>query len=80
MKRPMALMVAALLLVFGAIFGVVEGKKILIARYLANYEPPPVTVSAEEAGKKLWGIGDDEDEEAEVEADSTSEEEKESGQ
>ena len=56
MKRPMALMVAALLLVFGAIFGVVEGKRILIARYLANYEPPPVTVSAEEAGRERWDV------------------------
>ena len=36
MKRPMALMIAALVLVFGAIFGVIEGKKILIARYLAH--------------------------------------------
>lgn len=56
MKRPMALMIAALLLVFGAIFGVVEGKKILISRYLANYEPPPVTVAADEARSERWDV------------------------
>ena len=56
MKRPMALMIAALLLVFGAIFGVIEGKKILIARYLASYVPPPVTVSAEAARGERWDV------------------------
>ena len=47
---------AELVLVFGAIFGFVEGKKIIIARYLANYEPPPVTVSAEEARNERWDV------------------------
>ena len=56
MKRPMALMIVALVLVFGAIFGFVEGKKIIIARYLANYEPPPVTVSAEESRTERWDV------------------------
>ncbi len=37
-------------------------------------------MSAEDAAKKLWGIGDDEAEDAESDADATSEEEKESGQ
>lgn len=37
-------------------------------------------MSAKEAGKKLWGLGDDEEDEAEVEAGSTTDEEKESGQ
>jgi len=54
MKRPMALMIAALVLVFGAIFGVIEGKKILIARFLASYQPPPVTVSAQAARLESW--------------------------
>ena len=56
MKRPMALMIVALVLVFGAIFGVIEGKQILISRYLASYEPPPVTVSAEEARNESWDV------------------------
>ena len=56
MKRPMVLMIAALVLVFGAIFGVIEGKKLLVARYLASYEPPPVTVSAEAVRTERWDV------------------------
>jgi membrane fusion protein, multidrug efflux system len=54
MKRPMAIMIAALVLVFGTIFGVIEGKKALVSRYLANFEPPPVTVSADTARVERW--------------------------
>lgn len=56
MKRPMVLMIAALVLVFGAIFGVIEGKRLLVARYLASYEPPPVTVSAEAVRTERWDV------------------------
>jgi membrane fusion protein, multidrug efflux system len=57
MKRPMALMIVALFVVFGAIFAFIEGKNIMIARYLADYTPPPVSVSAQAAREETWEIG-----------------------
>jgi RND family efflux transporter MFP subunit len=54
MKRPMVLMVCALVLVFGTIFGVIYGKQHLIARYLGSYRPPPVTVSTQAVRTEHW--------------------------
>ncbi|MCG3171157.1 MAG: Multidrug resistance protein MdtA [Pseudomonadales bacterium] len=56
MKKPMVIMVAALVLVFGTIFGFIEGKQRLIDRYLADFEPPPVTVSAQPARRERWDV------------------------
>ncbi len=56
MKKPMVIMIAALVLVFGTLFGFIEGKKRLIERYLANFEPPPVAVSAHPAKREHWDV------------------------
>ncbi|MCB1630982.1 MAG: efflux RND transporter periplasmic adaptor subunit [Pseudomonadales bacterium] len=56
MKKPMVIMVAALVLAFGTLFGFIEGKKRLVERYLANFEPPPVAVSAHPAKREFWDV------------------------
>ncbi len=56
MKKPMVIMIAVLVLVFGTLFGVIEGKKRLVERYLANMELPPVTVSAHAAQREHWDV------------------------
>lgn len=54
MKKPLLLTALALLLVFGGIFGFIYGKKALIARYMASYAPPPVSVVVEPAREEKW--------------------------
>lgn len=54
MKKPMILMITALLVVFGAIFGFIEGRQLMIERYLADFKPPPVSVSAQAAQQQTW--------------------------
>lgn len=56
MKKSMLIMIAALALLFGAIFGVIEGKKRLVASYLASFEPPPVVISAQPVQRERWDI------------------------
>ena len=54
MKKPLLLTALALVLVFGGIFGFVYGKKALIARYMASYQPPPVAVVVESVSAEYW--------------------------
>jgi RND family efflux transporter MFP subunit len=54
MKKPLLLTALALVLVFGGIFGFIYGKKALIARYMASYQPPPVSVVVEPAIQETW--------------------------
>ena len=57
MKKPMVLMIIALVVVFGAIFGFIEGRQLMIERYLADFKPPPVSVSAQAARQQTWERG-----------------------
>jgi RND family efflux transporter MFP subunit len=57
MKRSMVLTIAALVLVFGTLFGVINGKQYLIDRYLASYRPPPVTVATQVVRSERWVRG-----------------------
>lgn len=54
MKKRMTIMIIALTIVFGGIIGFNLIKGIMIKRFFANYEPPPVTVSSVQAIKKSW--------------------------
>ncbi|MDN5870182.1 MAG: efflux RND transporter periplasmic adaptor subunit [Nitrococcus sp.] len=54
MAKYMSLMVLALILVFGGIFGWKAFVSTKVAEALANSEPPPVTVSATEAEVASW--------------------------
>ncbi len=54
MKKPMVLMITALVVVFGAIFGFIEGRQVMIDRYLADFKPPPISVSAQTAQQQTW--------------------------
>ncbi len=54
MKKPLMLTALALVLVFGGVFGFIYGKKALIARYMASYEPPPVSVVVEPVRDDVW--------------------------
>lgn len=53
-RKSLILTAIVLLLVFGTIFGAIEGKQYLVREYLASYRPPPVTVSAHEARAETW--------------------------
>lgn len=54
MRKRMAYMVISLAIIFGGIFGVIAVKKKMINDYMANYTPPPVTVSAYPAKQRVW--------------------------
>ncbi|HLS98133.1 MAG: efflux RND transporter periplasmic adaptor subunit [Porticoccaceae bacterium] len=54
MTKRMALMLAALTLVFGGIFGYKWLERKLTADYLASYQPPPVAVSAVTVRDETW--------------------------
>lgn len=56
-RKSLILTAVVLLVVFGAIFGVIGGKQYLVREYLASYRPPPVTVSAHEARTETWEHG-----------------------
>ena len=53
-NRFMLFTIIGLVLVFGSIFGFINGKQYLIDRYLADYKPPPVSVAAEAARAERW--------------------------
>lgn len=54
MKKRMTIAIIALVVVFGGIFGWVALKGYFIGQYFANFQPPPVTVSATEARTESW--------------------------
>ncbi|WP_028387753.1 efflux RND transporter periplasmic adaptor subunit [Legionella fairfieldensis] len=54
MKKRMIIMLSALVIVFGGIVGFNLFKSFMIKRFFANYEAPPVSVSAVTARKKNW--------------------------
>lgn len=54
MKKRMFIMAAALLLVFGGIFGWKAFIGFQIEKALSNREPPPVTVATTQAERKVW--------------------------
>ncbi len=54
MKVRMSIAIIALVVVFGAIFGWVALKGYFIGQYFANFQPPPVTVSATQARTESW--------------------------
>lgn len=56
-KKPLILTSIALFVFFGAIFGVIAGKQMMIGRFLATFRPPPVTVSAEPARTEHRDVG-----------------------
>ena len=54
MKKRMTIMVIALVIVFGAIFGWGMVKNYYTRKFLANYKPPPATVSAAKVVETAW--------------------------
>ena len=57
MKRPMALMIVALVLVFARYSALSKARK-SSSRATSRSQPPPVTVSAEEARNERWDVVD----------------------
>ncbi|HEX7046917.1 MAG TPA: efflux RND transporter periplasmic adaptor subunit [Gammaproteobacteria bacterium] len=54
MKKRMIIAIAVLVVVFGGIFGWKAFIGYMTGQYFANYQPPPVTVSATEAELESW--------------------------
>lgn len=54
MKRQMKVTLSALAILFGGIFGFIQVKQYFVAQYIASYQPPPVTVSAEVVQQESW--------------------------
>lgn len=54
MTKRMGLMLAALAVIFGGIFAYKWIESRFIADYLANYQPPPVAISATPALEQAW--------------------------
>ncbi len=54
MKKQMTVVVTGLVLLFGGIFGFLQVKQYFIDAYLADYTPPPVTISAEAVEQQVW--------------------------
>ena len=54
MTRQMKTVLIASILLFGAILGFVQYKQYMIDQYMANYTPPPISVSAEPAKAETW--------------------------
>lgn len=54
MKKRMTIMIVALMIVFGGIVGFNLFKGIMMKRYFANFQPPPVSVSSVTAAEKTW--------------------------
>lgn len=54
MKKRMTIMIIALMIVFGGIVGFNLFKGIMMKRYFANFQPPPVSVSSVTAAEKTW--------------------------
>ena len=54
LKKRMTIMIVALGIIFGGIIGFNVFKKIMIKRFFAHYEAPPVAVSTVKAIKKNW--------------------------
>lgn len=54
MTKQMTLTIALLTLLFGGIFAFLQGKQYLIDQYLADYQPPPVTIPAEPVLVERW--------------------------
>lgn len=54
MKKPMAIMLAVVIVLFGGVFAWIEFKQYMIDKYLASYTAPPVTVSAAPAAQEQW--------------------------
>ncbi|HVS26777.1 MAG TPA: efflux RND transporter periplasmic adaptor subunit [Burkholderiales bacterium] len=54
MFKRMLIVITGLALVFGGIFGWKAYVGHVIAKQMANQEPPPVTVSSATAGKEIW--------------------------
>jgi membrane fusion protein (multidrug efflux system) len=56
MKRQMTVAIGSLAVLLGLVFGVLQLTKTLISEGLANYQPPPVTISAEASRLESWDI------------------------
>ena len=54
MKKRMLIMIIALIIVFGGIFGFDFLKSHMIKEYLTNFVPPPVVISASKAKSETW--------------------------
>ncbi|HEX6928413.1 MAG TPA: efflux RND transporter periplasmic adaptor subunit [Gammaproteobacteria bacterium] len=54
MKKRMTIAIIALVIVFGGIFGWKAFVGYMTGQYFANFQPPPVTVSAAEAEVESW--------------------------
>jgi membrane fusion protein (multidrug efflux system) len=54
MKKRMLIMIIALIIIFGGIFGYDGVRSYFIAQYMAHYSPPPVTVSSTKVEDKTW--------------------------
>ena len=54
MKKPMAVMLLILALVFGGVFGWNAFVGLMTERYLANYQPPALSVEVESARAEQW--------------------------
>ena len=54
MKKRMVIAIAALVVVFGGIFGWKAVQGYFIGQYFANFQPPPVTVSTGAATLERW--------------------------
>ena len=54
MRRRMLIMIIALIIVFGGIFGWNILRSYFMKKYFANFQPPPVTISAVTAKNSTW--------------------------
>ncbi len=54
MIKRMVIMLVAVGLLFGAIFGYIAYKSMMMKKSMASFRPPPVTVTAIKAGYQFW--------------------------
>lgn len=54
LSRNLIIMIIALVIVFGGIFGWGMVRSIFMQRYFANFQPPPVTISTTKAKTAVW--------------------------
>lgn len=54
MKKRMAIMISALVVVFGGLIAFNLFKSFMMKRFFASYEPPAVTISSVTAAQKNW--------------------------
>ncbi|MBS0358415.1 MAG: efflux RND transporter periplasmic adaptor subunit [Proteobacteria bacterium] len=54
MKKRLIIMIIALLIVFGGIFGFLMMRGIMMKKYFASFEQPPVVISSAKVNAKTW--------------------------